>query len=685
VTGRPDPAEEGADLATAGDVAVAIGKNQWTPEGPARIARAEQLVEAAGRTRDRPVIIKALQDLIHAYTFGGLRDKLVIPFGRVLDMWDNRPSDFDTSAKFTLCRQFKWAADVKIYDPDVPLATLRDFLHTMGRHHAQNGHRQRSMYSCLVRLEQFRGDKQAAQAAYDRRRQNANDRVSDCWACQSDFDGDWHEWNGRDDEALAAWRRVLDNPLIEGEEPHQLRQILSKSLLPLVRLGRPGQARANHLLGYRMVRGDPNLRPSVGRHLEYAALSGNEDRALEILNEHAAWLARGDESTIVRLSFLEAVGLLLRRLNALGRDDVRVTTPDGFSPASELRPRVEEELAAITAAYDARNGTTAVSDRTAARLGRAPLLEPLVSGSRVGPLPTGTSAPPVMSTEDSGQLALRTAETIWAEGGRDDAVVDFALLAADRLREYHPGGAARATALAGCALQRQGRAGATQAVTLIEEALPGLERHHDDSEIIRARRSLQLALTDLERHDDAADVARSTAALADGRPDKREQASLAYQLGQALAADWNDKEAVPAYERAMALWHEAGELPDYVRATRAAAWCRWRQTPPDWSGALAQLRAAQAVSAGADDPAVVAEHHQTTHEIAQLLQCRTRVRGCPEGTAEEALAEADAAADGFAKIGERSKAKAARSVADQLRYALGRAGATGSSATGRHV
>ena len=31
--------------------------------------------------------------------------------------------------------------------------------------------------------------------------------------------------------------------------------------------------------------------PSVGRHIEFCALTGNEARGLEILAEHQAWLA----------------------------------------------------------------------------------------------------------------------------------------------------------------------------------------------------------------------------------------------------------------------------------------------------------------------------------------------------------------------------------------------------------
>jgi tetratricopeptide (TPR) repeat protein len=560
----------------------------------------------------------------------------------------------------------------------------------MGRRYAQRGYNQRAMHSCRVDLELFRGDLAAAKEAYNRRRENRRDQMADCPACESGFEGVWHEWNDRDEEALTAWRPVLEGQLTCAEEPHR---ILSRSLLPLVRVGRPGQARANHVLGYPMVRGRPNLRASVGRHLEYAALTGNEARALEILAEHAAWLAPDDGSPGSRLTFLGAVAVLLRRLSALGHEDLPVATPTGPAPVSELRPRVEEQLAAIAAAYDARNGTTAVTDRLAARLGHAPLPDPLASGPlrmvaagdarrrlaaseervRAG-LRDGA---PTIGHEPAGQLALQVAEAVWEQGGHDDAVVDVALLAAERLRERDPGGAARATALAGYALQRQGSRHAREAIALIEAALPDLERHAGEPDIVRARHGLHLALSARGSHRRAAQEVLTAAAIAAGWPDQRRHAALLYEAGQAWDAAGEHEESQRTYERASALWLEAGEPADHIRATRAAAWARWRRSAPDWPGALAQLRAARAA---ADGPALRAERYETTYQIAQLLQYRTRTRGCPDGTAEEGLAEADAAAAGFADLGDHSKAAGAQLVAAELEKSLGRTAEAGARA-----
>ena len=667
---------------TSDDVAAALAANQSTPEGPVRITRAEQLAAAAQRSGDRPLTVRALLDLARAYRLGGQSGKLLAPVTQVLTMWDRSRADFDESSAHTLYWQCKWAAAAMISDPDVPLATIHDWLHDMGRRYAERGYNQRAVYSCHVDLELFRGDLAAAKVAYNRSHENRRDRMSDCPACESGFEGVWHEWNDRDEEALAAWRPVLEGKLTCAEEPHR---ILSRSLLPLVRVGRPGQARANHVRGYPMVRGRPNLRASVGRHLEYAAVTGNEARALEILAEHSALLAPDDGSPGTQLTFLGAVAVLMRRLSALGHEDLLVATPNGPAPVPELGARAEERLAVVAAAYDRRNGTTAVTDRLAARLGGATLPDPPASG----PLEMAAAGDawrrlaeaeeevraglrqgvPSIVHERAGRLALQVAEAAWEQGGRDDAVVDIALLAADRLPERDPGGAARATALAGYALQRQGSRHAPEAVALIEAALPDLERHAGETDIVQARHCLHLALSDQGDHRRAAQAVMTAAAIATAWPDQRRHAALLYEAGRAWDAAGEHEESQRAYERAAALWLEADEPADHVGAIRAAAWARWRRSAPDWTGALAQLRAARAA---ADGPALRAEHHETTYQIAQLLQYRTRARGCPDGTADQGLVEADAAAAGFAELGDRSKAAGAQLVAAELEKSLGR-------------
>src|SRR5688572_25116206 len=260
-------------------------------------------------------------------------------------MWDERPEDFDEYSAHSLHWHFKWVSAGLIWQPNVPLATIERWLDEMERRYRLAGHNSQAVHACRHYVAVHVGDTGAAATHFDRWITAERDDMADCEACERHNRGDWLTTQGRDDEAVRIWQAVTDGHLTCAEEPHR---VLARTLLPLLRLGRAEEARANHLRGYRMVRGNPALRASVAEHLEFAALTGNEARALEILAEHAGWLTLADgEPVRYRLFFLEAVVVLLRRLVALGQGDLEVPTPRAESPTTTvaaLLPAVEAEV-----------------------------------------------------------------------------------------------------------------------------------------------------------------------------------------------------------------------------------------------------------------------------------------------------------------------------------------------------
>jgi len=114
----------------------ALNELDRQPHGAARIATAERLVDEAAETGDRPVLIAALQEQITAYNFGGESQRMLVPFARVLKMWDDRPEDFNDYARYRLFWHFKWASTGMIWHPDVPLATVQHWLDEMERRYS---------------------------------------------------------------------------------------------------------------------------------------------------------------------------------------------------------------------------------------------------------------------------------------------------------------------------------------------------------------------------------------------------------------------------------------------------------------------------------------------------------------------------------------------------------------------
>lgn len=381
-------------VATPTEIAAALSENSSAPFGRPRNVRSEELAELATQTGDRPLTIRALQELIRAHEYGGERDRMLVPFARVLRMWDENPADFDASTSYRLHWQFKWVSSGMVDHPGVSLTIIRQWLDEMESRYRRAGYGLRAVHSGRHVLAAHLGDTEAAERAYDDWVTADRDMMTDCHACERNGQGDWKATTGRGAEALDIWQPVLDGSLRCDEEPHR---VLAQSLLPLARLGLLEEARANHLRGYRMARRNPNLRIAIGKHIEFAALTGNEARGLEILAEHADWLEPSGENANARRAFLEGVAILLQRLHLLGYAETSVPAPRATSEVmavGDLLEKVTGEIADIVRLFDERNANTTVSRRSQARLSHPAVVEVLPLGIRSAPIATPGRAVP---------------------------------------------------------------------------------------------------------------------------------------------------------------------------------------------------------------------------------------------------------------------------------------------------
>ncbi|MFJ6480713.1 MULTISPECIES: tetratricopeptide repeat protein [unclassified Streptomyces] len=375
---------------TRGEIVRGLAENRESPNGAARNAHAEALAGAAETSGDRALFREALDNLINAYLYSSESSKMLVPFARLLQEYDKDPGAFSHGEAHALFWQFKWVATAISDSPGVPLESATGWLDEMERRYRIAGYSERPVREAEMWLADAIGEDERADRAFRRWLAAERDGMSDCRACELNGQGQYAALHGDDAEALELWKPVLDGELTCAEEPHRL---LATSLLPLLRLGRADEARSHHLRGYRMARGNDSLLPSVGKHIEFCALTGNESRGLEILADHAAHvapLANLDD----RLDFHGGILVLLRRLRELGH---------GRTPAVpyEGSPRTVDELYEVLYAgcldiarqFDARNGTTRVSDRFLAQMGREPLLAELPLGVRSAALPHTASAP----------------------------------------------------------------------------------------------------------------------------------------------------------------------------------------------------------------------------------------------------------------------------------------------------
>ncbi|MBT2526707.1 tetratricopeptide repeat protein [Streptomyces sp. ISL-99] len=412
----------------------AIRENRSAPNGPLRNARGEELVVAAEQTGDRDLLRQALFGLITAYEFSTESGKMLVPFARLLQEWDRDPSDFDQGDAHNLHWYFKWASSGMLSRPEVPMASIEKWLGEMERRYRIAGYSEGPVRKVELHVAENRGDVERAARAFEAWTAAERNRMSDCHACELNDRGRY--WAAQDEyeKALQAWEPVLAGRLSCAEEPHR---VLAKSLLPLVALGRPDEARANHLRGYRMAKGNESLLSTIGLHIEFCALTGNEARGLELLAEHGAHLG-SSEKLEGRLGFVTGVLVLLGRLITLGHGDRPTVAYEGEQrTVSELHSLLAPLGLARAKLFDERNGSTVVSDARAKRLERQPLLDALPLGVRsqalTGGAPGGVGAAPALVP-----VAAPAGAPVPAPAGAGD--VQALVAEARRLRALgHPG------------------------------------------------------------------------------------------------------------------------------------------------------------------------------------------------------------------------------------------------------
>ncbi|MFC8088268.1 hypothetical protein [Streptomyces sp. NPDC057340] len=388
-------------LQTIDELYEALQANQRRPYGRTRTVTAEELVDAAEQFEEPLPLVRALLELQEAYEYGAEPRKSPVTFARLLTLFDEQPDVFDENLRHLVFWRFKWVAAALRALPEIPLASLRQWLTEMRDRYEKAGYGLQPYYGQAYRLAAHIGAD--ADLAYELWAGRTRTRLSDCEACEICERALYHLASGDDERALRTWEPVLTGKESCQEEPARS---MAYALLPLLRTGHTDRARELHLAGYRGCRRNPSMSGEVGRHLEFCALTGNEARGLELLAENRALFDEVD-SPLELLGFLTGVEVLLQRVEQLGHGDLPAAGYPGRTwTVTGLRAEVRDRADDLAARFDARNGTTTHTERRAARLDRAPLLPSLELTLRTRHLDDVAPAAPVAAP------AARTAPAV---------------------------------------------------------------------------------------------------------------------------------------------------------------------------------------------------------------------------------------------------------------------------------
>ena len=144
----------------------AMAENYEQPEGPARNARAELLLAEAEKLNVPLAVIEALGHQLKVYNYSSEKDKMFVPFARLLRMWDERPEDFDEYEIHSLHWVFKWMSAGMLDQPHIPLASIEKWLGEMEHRYRLAGHSERAVRSAEFSVAAHIGDLARAERAY---------------------------------------------------------------------------------------------------------------------------------------------------------------------------------------------------------------------------------------------------------------------------------------------------------------------------------------------------------------------------------------------------------------------------------------------------------------------------------------------------------------------------------------
>ncbi|GAB6898139.1 tetratricopeptide repeat protein [Kineosporia succinea] len=541
------------------------------------------------------------------------------------------------------------------------------------------------------------------------------DRYSHCAACSRAQEAEHLYATGDDEGGLRLADEVLELDLTCGAEPANT---LAHALLPLLRAGRPADARRAHLRGYRAARGNPDNLRMIAQHLRFCAVTGNEARGLEILEQHVRWLSHDGLNARGHLDVLSAAVVLLRAAGRAGAGEQVVTTASAISlepffgrretpwTVNDLMHVAYERAAAIAAAFDARNGNAFHTGLLEADIALLETCHDVPLATR----PTLPAAVPI-AMEDEGDLraraallkaeterrlasdepglALTSAQEALNAGlalgdrelsvaaarlaslaattvGQDDAAVEYCRTAVREAAAGELAGEAAFRLELGAALCRAGEP--DEGTLEIEEAIARLRAAGAPAgELAEAHYLLGQALAAQFDGDGARDSYRNAVALASNTGDWAATTRYGMALGT-LLFDRRDRDSLNVLAGAVESSRRASDSLSLVKAEHllGQALAQIAGVEPAEAVLREALREASNPLAGLN-PAVVFEH-------ADILDSLARTIGEKEDRLDEAVSTARESADAFRSIHAEPEAGRALVLAASLLTGAGRSG-----------
>lgn len=340
-----------------------------TPWGPAEQALVAEAVALAVELGDERLEYEARMRQTASANMGGATDVMLNSFAWCLAHHEadpqRFPADLDNGGA-DLMWQFKWMAASLRSSPAFSQEQIAAVLDDMEKHYRAGGLGLSGVLTARFEDAWDAGRMDEAEALRVQLEATPRDDHSHCDACGRSQIAGFFADTDRDAEAIVLVEEMIEGGFSCGEEPEHA---LSRVLLPYLRAGRFDEAKTAHLRSYRLAKDNPDNLRIVANNIVFAALTGNEARALALVEKHIAWLAHDGLNVDAHFAALAALAVALDRVTAAGHGDTPVRGAEapalvpffgeheGRWSASDLAASAWSAADRIAAAFDERDGT----------------------------------------------------------------------------------------------------------------------------------------------------------------------------------------------------------------------------------------------------------------------------------------------------------------------------------------
>jgi tetratricopeptide (TPR) repeat protein len=341
-------------------------------DGREQVALLDRAVALADELGDTELGYGARLRRINAAHNAGDTESLLASFAWCVGMHERDPEAHPLQIEwYDLLWYHKWIPSTLAKSPAFAVADIETALQRMEDLYRRQGVGLSGVWQSRFNAAVRRGELDLAEQYFASLERTPRDEYSHCDACVRGDAADFFFATGREEEGLRRFDEIIENQFSCGDEPEATQ---ASALLPLLRAGRFDDALANQRMSYRLIKPKPDMIGSVAEHWVFLAVTGNEERALSLVERHLGWLAHDGLDQTAHFSALVALGATLDAVARAGHGEVPVrgSADARLEPFFADAPRGASAAggtpSAAGGAASGGSGASAPADRSVAEL-----------------------------------------------------------------------------------------------------------------------------------------------------------------------------------------------------------------------------------------------------------------------------------------------------------------------------